>query len=116
MGFKSTLSEKDLEKARKELNEDPLTRDAKIEELRKVCKSNSNIPAIGWPRLDDSFLIRYLRVAKFDVTKAADRIQKFFELQRDWPEVFGNFRWEAAKNPIKNGSVNNIKFDQESKK
>jgi len=35
MGFKSTLSEKDLAKARRELNEDPLTRDAKIEELRK---------------------------------------------------------------------------------
>lgn len=102
MGFKSTLSEKDLEKARKELNEDPKTRDEKIKELRKACKSNSNIPSVCWVRLDDGFLLRYLRVAKFDIAKASDKIQKLFELQRDWPEVFGNFHYDSVKHVIKN--------------
>jgi len=52
-----------------------------------------------------AFLLRYLRVAKFDVPKAAERIQKFFELQRDWPEVFGIFHYSAAKNAIENGYI-----------
>lgn len=38
MGFKSNLNEKDLERAKTELNEDPNTRDEKIKELRVSCK------------------------------------------------------------------------------
>ena len=57
MGFKSNLSEKDLERAKKELNEDPKTRDEKIKQLRIICKNSKNIPSCAWPRLDDGFLV-----------------------------------------------------------
>jgi len=95
MGFKSKLSPKDLEKAQAELNEDPKTRKDKIKELLTRCKSSPKVPASCYPRLDDAFLLRYLRVAKFDAKNALERIERFFQLQRDWPELYGNFKWDA---------------------
>jgi len=94
MVFKTTLSPIDLEKAEKELNENPKTRNDDMKELRTRCKSSPRIPACCYPRLDDGFLLRYLRVAKFDQKKALERIERFFELQRDWPELYGHFVWD----------------------
>ncbi|CAG5084633.1 Oidioi.mRNA.OKI2018_I69.PAR.g10697.t1.cds [Oikopleura dioica] len=89
MGFKSKLSAKDLEKAQRELNEDPKTRDQAIKSLRTKCKTSRKIPSVCWPRLDDGFLLRFLRVSKFDLDKAVDRLEKYFELQKEWPELYG---------------------------
>ena len=61
MGFKSNLSEKDLDRAKKELNEDPKTRDEKIKQLRVKCKNSKNIPSCAWPRLDDGFLVNDMK-------------------------------------------------------
>ena len=43
---------------------------------------------------DDAFLLRYLRVAKFDMKNAVERLERFFQLQRDWPELYGDFKWD----------------------
>jgi len=45
-------------------------------------------------RLDDGFVLRYLRVAKFDVKNAVNRLERFFQLQRDWPELYGNWKFD----------------------
>jgi hypothetical protein len=91
MGFKSKLAGKDLEKAQRELNEDPKTRDKAIKSLLTKCKTSRKIPSVCWPRLDDGFLLRFLRVSKFDLDKAVDRLEKYFELQKEWPELYGYF-------------------------
>ena len=36
--------------------------------------------------------VRYLRVAKYDLDKAAERIEQYFALQREWPELYSKFR------------------------
>ena len=36
--------------------------------------------------------VRYLRVAKYDLDKAAERIEQYFSLQREWPELYSKFR------------------------
>jgi len=97
MGFVSALSPKDLEKAKEELNEDPKTRDEAIKAFGRKCKSSPKIPACCWPRLDENFLIRFLRVAKFDQDKALERMAKYFEVQRQWPELYGNFKFDTVK-------------------
>lgn len=103
MGFKSKASEEDLKKAKAELNEDPEARDDKIKELLKKCKASPNIPSVCWPRLDPAFLVRFLRTAKFDTDKALERLEKYFQLQKDWPELYGHFKYDSIKFILKNG-------------
>jgi len=103
MSFVSQLCEKDLEKAKRELNEEPASRDASIKALLSRCKSSPKIPAVCWPRLDPGFLLRFLRVAKFDLDKALDRLEKFFEIQKEWPELYGDFRFETVKHLLEDG-------------
>ena len=45
-------------------------------------------------RLDEGFVLRYLRVAKFDVKNAVNRLERFFQLQRDWPELYGHWKFD----------------------
>lgn len=94
MTFKSRLSIKEQEKAKEELNEDPETINAKIDELRNICKKNKKIPVAAHSRLeDDSFIVRYLRVTKYDLKKAEEKITALFQLVIDWPEVFADLKW-----------------------
>ena len=67
----------------------------KIKRKKHQKKSSPKVPASCYPRLDDAFLLRYLRVAKFDAKNALERIERFFALQRDWPELYGNFKAEG---------------------
>jgi len=94
MGFKTKLSPKDLKKAEDELNEDSKTRNDKIKEVITRCKASPSVPASCYPRLDEGFVLRYLRVAKFDVKNAVNRLERFFQLQRDWPELYGNWKFD----------------------
>ena len=73
---------------------------------------SKSIPDFCHSRLDDKFLIRYLRVAKYDVAKALDKIEKFFKLQQDWPEVFGNCKWSRAKPIIEAGIIQLMETDK----
>ncbi|CAG5077896.1 Oidioi.mRNA.OKI2018_I69.PAR.g8838.t1.cds [Oikopleura dioica] len=97
MGFVTNLSDKDARKALEELNENPETRDEKIQELRRLCLDSPKIPEVCRERLDDVFLVRFLRVSKFDLDRALNRLENYFQLQIDWPENFGDFRFETIK-------------------
>lgn len=93
MVFVTTLTEEEQKKAKAELNEDPNTRDAKIHELRENCKKSKKIPKAAHTRLDDSFMVRYLRVTKYDLKVAEEKITALFNLVDDWPEVFSDLKW-----------------------
>ncbi|GBM68538.1 Alpha-tocopherol transfer protein-like [Araneus ventricosus] len=58
-----------------EINESPETRATCLEILRQNLKNLENID----PLLDDSFLLSFLRVSKFDSQKALQRVQKFYQ-------------------------------------
>ncbi|XP_070563619.1 alpha-tocopherol transfer protein-like [Ptychodera flava] len=83
------LSERSKEKARLELNEDPETRDQKIDELR--AKFAKEKPEVKLPP-DDAFLVRYLRNKKFDVQRAYDMLLHYYDVRRKYKELFVNYQ------------------------
>ncbi|GBN31959.1 Alpha-tocopherol transfer protein-like [Araneus ventricosus] len=59
----------------KEINESPETRDRCLEILRQELKNIKDI----YPCLDDSFLLMFLRVSKFNTQKALLRLQRYYQ-------------------------------------
>ena len=69
----SGISGETLEKARRELGEDPKTKGAVIQELRDKIEQWEPSPeeeGLMFSRKDDKFLLRYLRAKKFDTDRA----------------------------------------------
>ncbi|GIY15036.1 CRAL_TRIO_N domain-containing protein, partial [Caerostris extrusa] len=56
------------------------------------------------PCLEEDFLLRFLRIAKFDHTKALQKILKFYQHQDKLAEVFSKFSMSL----LKAGSLNHI--------
>jgi len=79
-----TLSDELLEKAKKELNEDPARREADIEALRQWMLKQRYING----RTDDAFLLKYLRNCKFSIERAKEKIEKYYTLKTALPEWY----------------------------
>ncbi|XP_077992884.1 alpha-tocopherol transfer protein-like [Glandiceps talaboti] len=86
--YKCTLSEATLKKAKEELNEDPLTREEKINDLIEMFKTRPDIKF----RQDDAFLLRFLRNKKFEVDRAFKSLVHHYQVRRDYGEIFTNYR------------------------
>ncbi|XP_002735756.1 alpha-tocopherol transfer protein-like [Saccoglossus kowalevskii] len=82
-----TLSSDLLEKAKRELNENPATRQQKLADLRSMFTERPDIKF----RLDDSFLIRFLRVRKFDVRRAFKTLVHYYEVRSQYKDIFSDF-------------------------
>ena len=48
-------------------------------------------------RLDDQYLLRFLRVSKYDQEAALKRLESMFALQKEWHELFGDFTFESIR-------------------
>ncbi|XP_070533543.1 alpha-tocopherol transfer protein-like [Ptychodera flava] len=83
-----SLSAELQQKAKLEVNEDPDTRQKKLDQLRHLFKSRPDILF----RNDDAFLLRFLRNKKFDVQKAFKKIVHYYEVRRDYTDLFGTFK------------------------
>ena len=69
----STISGATLEKAQRELGEDPTTCAVIVEELRgriAQWEESHTDEGVSLPRRDGAFLLRFLRARKFDVERA----------------------------------------------
>ena len=95
-----TLSPETLEKAKRELNEDPNTRQQKIDDLRTKVKEKR--PDIKLPP-EDAFIIRFLRNKKFDIDRAFKTLEHYYDLRKKYPEIFGNFRPSAYRHIYETG-------------
>ncbi|XP_077990772.1 alpha-tocopherol transfer protein-like [Glandiceps talaboti] len=89
-----TLSPETLEKAMRELNEDPETRNQKIDELREKFRKEK--PEVKLPP-EDAFLLRYLRNKKFDVDKAYKMLLHYYDCRRKYPQLYTKFYPSAYK-------------------
>ncbi|XP_077990730.1 alpha-tocopherol transfer protein-like [Glandiceps talaboti] len=89
-----TLSPETLEKAMRELNEDPETRNQKIDELREKFRKEK--PEVKLPP-DDAFLLRFLRNKKFDVDRAYKMLLHYYDCRRKYPQLFTKYRPSAYK-------------------
>ncbi|XP_077989773.1 alpha-tocopherol transfer protein-like [Glandiceps talaboti] len=94
-----TLSATLQKKAEDELNERADTRPKFIQALREKTMTRPDIKF----RTDDAFLLRFLRARKFDVDRAFKNLVRYYEIQREYPEVYYELRvdrlryvWEVA--------------------
>lgn len=53
------------------------------------------------PRLDDDFLLRFLRVSKFDSQRAFERVQKFYSVRRKYSNIFKDFYPSAQETSLR---------------
>lgn len=86
-GFSSGLSARTKEKAKIELNEDPLTRNAKIQLLRDKMVFRPDLP---FRKTDEKYLLRFLRARKFDEERAFQLLCAHIEFKRKNRDLFEN--------------------------
>ncbi|XP_025088912.1 alpha-tocopherol transfer protein-like [Pomacea canaliculata] len=84
--YTCTLREEMLEKAKKELNEDPKTRLLEIKALRERVEK---VPGLR-SRTEDTFLLRFLRARKFDQENAYKQLIQYYQTRKENPDVFEN--------------------------
>lgn len=83
----AVLSEALLKIAKRELREDKCTRDQSLEQFRNWLLKNEDIVNV---RLDDSYLLRFLRAKKFSVPMAEQTLLKYLNVKRTFPEYSTN--------------------------
>ncbi|XP_035226933.1 retinaldehyde-binding protein 1-like isoform X2 [Stegodyphus dumicola] len=81
------LDEESLLYLMQQRNENPETRKIHLEQLRGMILENKSLN----PCLEENFLLRFLRGAKYDIHKAYNRMQKYYNLRNIYPDVFSNF-------------------------
>jgi len=104
----SCISGETLEKARRELGEDPKTRGAIIQELRDKIEHWEPSPedeGLTFSRKDDKFLLRYLRAKKFDTDRALQLYVNYHRYRKKYEHVLGEITPKAAEHILKTGLV-----------
>lgn len=87
-------------KAREELQEKPEWRLRDVQALRDmILKEHSGLRT----RLDDAFLLRFLRARKFDYDRALQLLLNYHSSRRTWPEVFQDLKPSTVKHVLELG-------------
>ncbi|XP_002399290.4 alpha-tocopherol transfer protein-like [Ixodes scapularis] len=72
------------------------TDERKIEALEEFNQLLDDEPDL-YSRRDDEFLLRFLRVAKYNVDAALKRLKEYYKMRKECPFVFENFLPSSAK-------------------
>ena len=102
----SNISGETLEKAKKELREDPETRVALVEELRAKIEETKNNPeyeGIAFGRTDGGFLLRFLRARKFDVDRAAVLYCNYYRFRHKYAHVLRDMHPRSVERVLRSG-------------
>ncbi|XP_057673240.1 alpha-tocopherol transfer protein-like isoform X1 [Corythoichthys intestinalis] len=95
-----TLSPELVAKAREELQEKPEWRLRDAQALRDmILKEQPDLRT----RLDDAFLLRFLRARKFDYDRALRLLLNYHAGRKAWPQVFQGLRPSAVKHVLDSG-------------
>ncbi|XP_077369397.1 alpha-tocopherol transfer protein-like isoform X2 [Festucalex cinctus] len=95
--YTCTLSLELVAKAREELQEKPEWRLRDVQALRDmILKEQPNLRT----RLDDSFLLRFLRARKFDYDRALQLLLNYHAGRKAWPEVFHDLKPSTVKHVL----------------
>ncbi|CAH1772531.1 unnamed protein product [Owenia fusiformis] len=95
--YECTLDEKDLQKAKAELNENPKTRLQDVQKLREMVQGHKGLKV----DTSDSFLLRFLRARKFNIQRAFDNIVRYCSIRNEYPDVFDKLSPRAGPNDVK---------------
>lgn len=98
-----SLSPELLKIATDELNEDPKSMSENVENLKKWINETPHLKA----RTNDQFLVNFLRGAKYNEDKAKSKIETFYTVRTQSPELMSNRdpHDERVKEIIKIGYV-----------
>ncbi|XP_068120452.1 alpha-tocopherol transfer protein-like [Hyperolius riggenbachi] len=97
-----TLTPELVQKAREELQEKPEWRLRDVQALRDmIWKDYPNLRT----RVDDSFLLRFLRARKFDYDRALQLLVNYYSCRKGWPEVFTDLRPSAVRPVLDSGFI-----------
>jgi hypothetical protein len=99
-GFTCGLSASTKEKAKQELNEDPLTRHWKIQLLRDRMVFRPDLP---FRNTDEKYLLRFLRARKFDEERAFQLLCSHIEFKRRNGELFEGLCLENLRHVLEEG-------------
>lgn len=88
------LSRELQEISRKELREDGKKRKAALGEVRRWIKSQAHIKKV---RLDSNFLLRFLRMQKFEVKESCEILDKYLTMRVQHPTWFQNLDCRDSK-------------------
>ena len=92
------LSKATQEIAQKELNETNKLRKKALADVRKWIKSQ---PHIRRARLDSSFILRFLRMQKFDIKESCEILEKYLTMRGQFPAWFQNLDCRVSSAAIK---------------
>lgn len=95
-----TLTPDLIQKAREELQEKPEWRLRDVQALRDmIWKDYPNLRT----RVDDAFLLRFLRARKFDYDRALQLLVNYYSCRKGWPELFTDLKPSAVKPVLDSG-------------
>ncbi|KAL1006425.1 hypothetical protein UPYG_G00072200 [Umbra pygmaea] len=83
------LSSETTEKARLELNENPDTLHADIQQVRDMIVTR---PDVGFLRTDDDFILRFLRARKFNQAETFRLLAQYFQFRQQNLDMFQSFK------------------------
>lgn len=79
--------------ARRELGETDEVRELAVKQLRTWVENNSDLQNV---RADDDFLLRFLRVKKFNIQLSQQLILKYLNLRSHFPHMIANLDYLAS--------------------
>merc|ERR1712106_61723 len=75
-----------------ELNETAKVRKKALAEVRKWIRSQ---PQIKRARLDSNFILRFLRMQKFEIKESCEILDKYLTMRCQYPTWFQNLDWQT---------------------
>ena len=117
----SSIFGETLEKAKIELNEDPLTRYEVIEELRKRIEcwkpSRTEEKSVTLDNTEDRFLLMFLRARKFDVEKALQLYVNYHTFRCKHAGMLSDLNFKSIEHVLHSGIIKvlNSRFNDGSK-
>lgn len=101
MPYVYKLSPEVLERAKAELHEDPDRVESLIIDLRARLEETAGYHG----RLDDEFLLRFIRYRKFNLEMAQERIVRYYAVRNEQPDIFTNFVPSSIAHMLQDGVV-----------
>ncbi|KFM58762.1 Alpha-tocopherol transfer protein-like protein, partial [Stegodyphus mimosarum] len=74
-------------RAEAELGETPEVKERSLKELKDLIKGIPNID----PLIEDAFLLRFLRVRKYDVQRTLKTLLKYYNFNKEYSKTYANF-------------------------
>lgn len=102
----SFISGDTLEKARRELGEDPETRAQLIDQLRtkiEEAEGNPEHEDVKFVRRDGKFLLRFLRARKFNVDRAVQLYCNYYRFRHKYAHILGDMHPRAVEHVLRSG-------------